>query len=142
MILFLDTSALLAACGSATGASRFIIEDATANDWQIVVSPYVLAEMESNLPDLPSFWMTKWRRLRSKFRVVPDVLTLPHSVVFSAAKDKPVLFSAYASAEILIVLDRSDFAGVIADGFYALKVMLPGTFLRNARITGTLKHPL
>jgi predicted nucleic acid-binding protein len=142
MILFLDTSTILAGCGSATGASRFIVENAAANDWQIIVSPYVLAEVESNLPDLPPSWMIEWRRLHSKFRVVPDVLTLPHSVVFSAAKDKPVLFSAYASAEILIVLDRTDFAGVIADGFYGLKVMRPGTFLRNARNSGMLKHPL
>ncbi len=141
MILFLDTSTLLAACGSGTGASRFIIENAATNNWQILVSPYVLAEVKTNLLDLPSSWIAEWQRFRSKFRVVPDVLTLPHSVVFSAAKDKPVLFSAYASAEILIVLDKTDFAGVIADGFYGLKVMLPGAFLRNIRDSGTLKHP-
>lgn len=142
MILFLDTSAILAACGSATGASRFIIENAARNDWQIVASPYVFAEVESSLPDLPTSWMTEWHGLRSRFRLVPDVLTLPHSVVFSAAKDKPVLFSAFASAEILIVLDQTDFSGMIASGFYGLRVMLPGTFLRNARNSGKLKHSL
>jgi predicted nucleic acid-binding protein len=66
MILFLDTSTILAACGSATGASRFIVENAAANDWQILVSPYVLAEVESNLPSLPASWMAVWRRLHLK----------------------------------------------------------------------------
>ncbi len=135
MILFFDTSALLAACGSLTGASRFIIDNANTNRWDILVSPYVLGEMESNLPDLSPLWAIEWRKLEPKFRIVPDILTIPHSVVFSATKDKPVLLSAYASAQILIVLDKSDFAGVIVDGFYGLRVMLPGTFLRMWRLS-------
>lgn len=138
MTLFLDSSMLLAACGSAVGASRFLIERAAANHWTLLISPYVAAEVESNLSGLPPSWTSAWRQIRSSLRIVPDVLTLPQSVVFAAAKDKPVLFSAYASADILIVLDKTDFAGVLADGFYGLRVMLPGAFLRFVRESGRL----
>jgi hypothetical protein len=34
--LFLDTSVLLSACASAKGASRFIIEEAQAQGWQLI----------------------------------------------------------------------------------------------------------
>jgi predicted nucleic acid-binding protein len=72
MILFLDTSILLAACGSGTGAGRFIIENAAANDWQILVSPYVLSEVKSNLHDLPRRWM-------AESRLVTPLLSIPGS---------------------------------------------------------------
>ena len=36
MDLFLDTSVLLSACGSNKGASRFILESANENDWNLV----------------------------------------------------------------------------------------------------------
>lgn len=48
MRLFLDTSVLLAACGSATGASREIFRRAPANDWTLIATPYVVAEVLRN----------------------------------------------------------------------------------------------
>lgn len=49
MRLFLDTSVLLAASGSERGASRAVLERATAAGWVLVVTPYVLEETLSNL---------------------------------------------------------------------------------------------
>ncbi len=134
MTLFLDTSTLLAASGSATGAS----DHAAANGWLLLASPYVLAEVAANLPRLPVSFHVAWDTIRPLLRIVPDVLTIPSPVVFAAAKDKPVLFTAYASADILLVMDKADFSGVIADGFYGLRVMTPGSFLRKLRDSGTL----
>lgn len=36
MDLFLDTSVLLSACGSANGASRFIIDEAATQRWKLI----------------------------------------------------------------------------------------------------------
>ena len=54
MNLFLDTSVLLAASGSATGASREIFRRATVNGWTLLVTPYVIEEVLRNLPNFPS----------------------------------------------------------------------------------------
>jgi predicted nucleic acid-binding protein len=49
--LFLDTSVLLAASGSASGASREIFALASANEWSLIATPYVLEETIANLSD-------------------------------------------------------------------------------------------
>ncbi len=54
-------------------------------------------------------------------------------VVFSAMKDRPVLFTAMAWADILLTLDRKDFDALIGSGFYGLAVQTPGIFLRKQR---------
>ena len=51
MNLFLDTSVLLAASGSAAGASREIFRRATVNDWTLLATPYVIDEVLRNLPN-------------------------------------------------------------------------------------------
>ena len=53
MRLFLDTSVLLAASGSATGASRELFNRAPANDWRLIATPYVIEEVLRNLSLLP-----------------------------------------------------------------------------------------
>ena len=70
--------------------------------------------------------------------VVTDELTHPWPVVFPAAKDRPVLFTAAAVADVLLTLDSADFGGVMAAGFYGLPVMRPGDFLRRERAAGRL----
>ena len=50
MILFLDTSTLLSAAGSANGAARFVILEAKATGWELVSSDYCAEETRRNLP--------------------------------------------------------------------------------------------
>jgi|GEM_PF-2279065 len=52
MDLFLDTSVMLSACASAKGASRFIIEEAKARDWQLISVLYCREETRRNLHKL------------------------------------------------------------------------------------------
>ena len=52
MRLFLDTSVVLAAGGSANGAAREIFRLAVPNQWTLVVTPYVVEEVLRNLPQL------------------------------------------------------------------------------------------
>jgi len=67
-----------------------------------------------------------------------DVLTLGKPVVFLAGKDRPILFSALAWADVLLTLDRSDFGGVMDNPFYGLLVLKPVLFLERERAAGRL----
>jgi hypothetical protein len=59
--------------------------------------------------------------------------------VFGPAKDRPVLFTAAAWAEVLLTLDRGDFGAVMGAGFYGLEVLMPGDFLERERAAGRLR---
>ena len=139
MRLFLDTSVLLAASGSAAGASREIFRRASANGWVLVSTPYALEEVLRNLPAFPASASAEWARLRPALLVMDDVLTLDRPAVFHAAKDRPILYSALAWADILLTLDRGDFEDLMDKPFYGLLVFKPGVFLERERAAGRLK---
>jgi predicted nucleic acid-binding protein len=131
--LFLDTSVLLAACGSSTGASREIFHRARLNDWILITTPYVVDEVVRNLDRLPPSGVAEWNSIARQLLVLGDVFTIDRPVVFRPAKDKPILFAALAWAEVLLTLDQADFAELMQQSFYGLKVMRPGLFLESVR---------
>jgi hypothetical protein len=67
-----------------------------------------------------------------------DVLTLDRPVVFLSGKDRPILFSALAWADVLLTLDHGDFGALMGQPFYELVVLKPGTFLERERVAGRL----
>jgi predicted nucleic acid-binding protein len=131
--LFLDTSVLLAAAGSATGASRAIFAYAQAQGWRLFASPYVTGEVIRNLRKLPAAATAEWVKLRRALIVVDDVVTLDRIVIFPVPKDRPVLFTAFASSQVLLTLDRGDFAGLLAHQFYGMPILTPLDFLKAER---------
>lgn len=138
MNIFLDSSVLLAACGSATGASRALFKFAPRNGWTLLVSRYVLSEVERNLSSLPPAATKDWQRLLGHMQVVDDVLTLDRPAVFPASKDRPILFTALAWADVLLTLDRGDFDAIIGSQFYGLPVLVSADFLLRERSAGRL----
>ena len=96
MRLSLDTSVLLAASGSAKGASREVFRLAILNQWTLVATPYVLAEVKNNLPGLSPLAGSEWNSLQAGLLVMDDVLTVDRLAVFDVPKDRPILFSALA----------------------------------------------
>ena len=139
MKLFLDASVLLAACGRPAGGSRAVCDLAAAQGWRLLASDYVMREVEKNVRlRLPAAAQGEWQHLKPLLEVMTDVVTFDWPVVFPAAKDRPVLFTAAATADVLLTLDRADFAGVMGAGFYGLPVMRPGDFLRRERAAGRL----
>lgn len=138
MRLFLDTSVLLAACGSSAGASREIFHRANANNWILIITPYVNEEVLRNLPDFPPSASAAWAQLRTKLLIMGDVLTLDRPTVFPVGKDRPILFSALAWADVLLTLDRGDFGVFMEKPFYDLLVLKPGVFLERERNAGRL----
>jgi hypothetical protein len=108
------------------------------NRWVLVATPYVVTEVLRNLPDFPVAASEEWERLHGAMLVMDDVLTLNRPVVFPVPKDKPVLFSALAWADVLITLDREDFAMLLGTSFYGLAVLRPGQWLERERAAGRL----
>jgi hypothetical protein len=67
--------------------------------------------------------------LTGRWLLVDDVLTLDKPVVFPVEKDRPILFSALATADVLLTLDRADFGRLLGTAFYGLEIMTPGMWL-------------
>jgi hypothetical protein len=114
---------------SATGSSRALFTHATAQDWNLVSSPYALNEVLRNLPKLPPGATADWLRLRPQLVIVDDVVCL----------DRPILFTALAWADILPMPDKADFSDLLGGTFYGLRVLLPYDFLGEDRKSGGFK---
>lgn len=139
MRLFLDTSVILAACGSATGASRLILEFAGVNGWTMLSSRYGLAEVVRNLADFGQAAIAAWPRIQSRLDLTDDVLVIDRPAVFTVGKDRPILFTAYKYADVLLTLDRQDFIRAIGARFYHLEILTPGAFVKRERGAGRLR---
>lgn len=139
MRLFLDTSVLLAASGSANGASREIFRLASPNQWTLIATPYVVEEVRRNLSNFPPTASADWDGLRSGLLMMDDVFTVDRPAVFAPAKHRPILFSALAWADVLLTLDRGDFETLLGNEFYGMPILTPGNFLFQERAVGRLK---
>jgi predicted nucleic acid-binding protein len=139
MRLFLDTSVLLAASGSAGGASREIFRLATKNSWTLMTTPYAVEEVRRNLSKVSVTAHVDWNGLQRELLLMNDVFAIDRPAVFAPAKDRPILFSALAWADVLLTLDRGDFESLLGNEFYGLKIFTPGRFLFGERTAGNLK---
>ena len=128
----------LSAALSATGASRQVFDLAASQNWELFISPWVLREMNDNLVGKPAEAKAIWQKLRAKVTVEDDVLTFDWPLVFDVTKDKPVLCTALACADVLLTLDRRDFGSLLGQTVYDLLVQTPGAFLCMERDAGRL----
>ena len=103
-----------------------------------MASPWVIGEVTRNLVKFPTAGTADWLRLRRQLVIVDDVVSLDRALVFPVSKDRPVLLSALASAQVLITLDREDFMGVLGAQCYGLPILLPYDFLERERAAGRL----
>ena len=140
MRLFLDTSVLLTASGSAAGASRFIVRTAPVRGWTLLTSPWCVEEAVRNLRKLGPKAVGGWQTfLQPALTLVPTELAFDRALVFPKAKDRPVLLSALgAEADVLLTLDETDFQRVIGAQVYGLAIRTPGQFLLEQRAAGNL----
>jgi predicted nucleic acid-binding protein len=128
--LFLDTSVLLAAAGSAKGASRFLITEASARNWELVSSDYCAEETRRNLPKLGRSAASAWKnQIVLHVLLVRASLALDKPLVFPKAKDRP---------DWLLTLDEGDFHTKLGREVYGLRIATPGEFLMEQRARGAL----
>ena len=138
MRLFLDSSVVLTACASTAGASHEIFRLAHDHGWVLIATPYVIGEVLNNLIEFPASASARWAKLRADILLLDDVLTLDRPAIFPAGKDRPILFSALAWADVLLTRDTGDFGEIMGRSFYELEVLTPGNFLQWERQVGRL----
>ena len=136
MRLFLDSSVLIAAAASAEGASREHFHRASMRDWRLITTPYAVDEVNRNLAGFTAPVTVAWLRLRSRLDLVDDVLTIDRPAVFPVNKDRPILFSALATADVLLTLDRADYGRLLGAQFHGLAIMTPGMWLMEDHDSG------
>jgi hypothetical protein len=95
----------------------------------LITTPYAVDEVNRNLAGFTAPVTVAWLRLRARLDLVDDVLTIDKPAVFPVSKDRPILFSALATADVLLTLDRADFGRLLGTHFYGLTIMTPGMWL-------------
>ena len=140
MRLFLDTNVLLAAAGSAKGASRFLITEAASHGWELISSDYCAEETRHNLPKLGRSAASAWKTvIAPELKLVRADYALDKPLVFPKAKDRPVVITALATrAEWLLTLDEGDFHTKLGREVYGLRIATPGEFLLEQRAQGVI----
>jgi len=136
MKLFIDSSVLLAASGSATGASRLLIGEASARGWFLVSSLYCFEETRHNLPKLGSHAEADFEKHIAPFvECIETRLVVDRPLVYPVTKDRPVVAGALAAkCDALLTLDRADFQRLLGAEVYGMWILTPGDWLK--------KHPL
>ena len=131
---------LLAAAGSAKGASRFVITKAKAHGWELVSSDYCAEEARRNLPKVGRPAASAWQNeIVPRVRFVRASLVLNKPLVFPKAKDRPVVITALAARAVwLLTLDEGDFHTKLGREVYGLRIVTPGEFLFEQRRLGQL----
>jgi len=138
--LFLDASVLLAASGSAKGASRLLIMKASGHGWELISSDYCEEETTRNLSKIGRSAATTWaEQIKPRVRVIAASLALDKPLVFPKAKDRPVVIAALeVEADWLLTLDEGDFHTKLGREVYGVSIATPGEFLMEQRAQGVL----
>jgi hypothetical protein len=106
---------------------------------KLTTSDYVLSEVAINLAALPSDAAGEWAQVRVKLARVADVLTSEWATVFAPTKDRPILLTAAAWANLLLTLDRRDFGNLLGGAFYGLTITKPGDLLEGEHAARRMK---
>lgn len=107
-------------------------------DWTLLPNGYVVSEIDANLDTLPGEGARRWDVLRPSMTLVSDVLTFEWIAIFGQVKDRPILYTAAACADVLLTLDRRSFRDLLGGAFYGLALLKPGDFLQRERAAGRL----
>jgi len=73
--IFLDSSVLLSACGSAKSLSRLITEMAPDRGWHLISASYCRAETCKNIGKLSAEASLRWPAMQAKIEWVSNALT-------------------------------------------------------------------
>jgi len=96
-------------------------------------------EVGANIRKLSSTASIAWLSVQGKLHEVQDVVSYKWPTILMPAKDRPILFTAAAWSEVLLTLDRRDFAELLGGSFYGLPILTPAEFLETERSAGRLR---
>ncbi|MDD2764974.1 MAG: PIN domain-containing protein [Opitutaceae bacterium] len=133
MRVFLDSSVLLAASGSPTGASRAVIALASRRRWTLFSCHYCRTETLRNLPKVgPQATPAFDTEIEGAIRFVKDRVASENPLVFPISKDRPVVITALAEkCDVLLTLDRTDFQSQLGGQVYGMLIRTPGDWLEE-----------
>ena len=136
--LFLDASVLVAAAGSATGASALVVETCHRGLTRAVSSRPVLLEAERNIRNkMGSNPLLRFYEALGllDFEIVPDPTSreIEAQARIIHAKDAHVLAAASgAGIDFLLTLDRKHFmTRAVLEAGLSFAILTPGDFLRR-----------
>lgn len=133
--LFLDSNVLFTAAHNPEGKASLVIELAAGGNWEVVSSPYCLAEARWNLERKRPAALGRLSEVLRVVRLVPDVagercaLSLPE-------KDRPVFAAAHrCKASHFLTGDRRHFGPYMnkPKDTMGIVVQTIGDFLMNIR---------
>lgn len=135
---FIDASVLYSAIHSSSGASREIIRQAIRGHVVLVISKYVLAEVERNLANKAPELLPDFHALLQliPFAVVqPTRRQVQWAAQYTALKDAPIVAAAKrAGSDYLVTLDRRHLVGVPEVARKSgLRIVLPEQLLEEMR---------
>jgi predicted nucleic acid-binding protein len=135
--VFVDSSVLIAAAASPTGASRAVLTMAEIGLFKVVLTRQILDECERNLRKKLPAALSIFTQLLVV--IDPDILPDPLAkgiarwVTMIEAKDAPILAAAVlAESDRLLTLNTKDFTPDVA-AQSGVTIQTPGDFVREIR---------
>lgn len=135
--VFLDSSVLIAACGSASGASHAVIVMAEIGLFKVVISEQVVDECERNLMKKLPKAIPIFRQIMST--IAPEILPNPSTieveqrVAIIEPKDAPILAAAVVgNVNCLLTLNTKDFTSEVSTQS-GLLIQTPSQFIQEIR---------
>lgn len=127
----LDTSVLIAAFFSETGASRALVRHAQARTFRLVLSPAILAEADRNLRRLgvAERAVTRYLRVLRSFSVLIKPSAIPAVIRERPADDAILACATEGRADILVTLGRRHL--LPRKSHRGIPIVLPGDVLRT-----------
>jgi predicted nucleic acid-binding protein len=135
--IFLDSSVLIAACGSMNGASHTVIVMAEIGLFKVLISKQVLEECERNISKKMIAALPIFRQILMiiNLEITPD--PLPQDIdkykLIIEPKDAPILASAIAAnADRILSLNTKDFNETVSSQC-GLMIQTPSQFIQEIR---------
>lgn len=138
MRVFIDSSVLIAASYSSTGASREIIRQAIRGKIELVISNLVLEETSANLSIKAPEALPAYQQFLDVIpfeTISPTKRQVLEAAEYTDLKDAPIVAAAKrAGVDYLVSLDRRHLVGVPEVARRSgLKIVLPGELLQKLR---------
>lgn len=136
--VLLDSSVILSALFSSTGASTFILKLAEQREIKLLISDYIIEEIESVLlrkspENIGNFIALLSKNLFRKVKRPTPKEVAAIQTIITDPKDVPILATAIGEkVDYLVTLDRKHFlkTGLMVRG---LEIVLPETLIKNLR---------
>ena len=133
--VFVDTSALIAALNSPTGAAGVIVAACLSGKIIPVISPQVIEEMEKNIPlkfpKLAPAW-ANFLLIPPKITKAPTLVSVRKTFKILPTSDAPILASAIeAKPDALITWNTKDFLRKEVLKTTSFSILTPGEFLKK-----------